>query len=233
LSSASSTTPPTETHADPLTSAASREPSRPDTPVGFSFEQLEPSPPLPRDAHQQILARAASEGERILDRARAKGYAEGHEKGLQDGLAETTAAALALGEALRGVQELRQQAADEMERDAVELALALAGKILAGTLEVEPERVLEVVRGALRRVAERRRITVLVDPDDIDVVSGALADLQVQAGGIELCDLQADRRVGRGGAIVRTAEGEIDVTVETQLERARELMLAEPVDGEP
>jgi flagellar assembly protein FliH len=202
------------------------------TPTDFSFEQLEPSPPLPRDAHQQILARAASEGERILDRARAQGYAEGHEKGLKDGLAETTAAAQTLGEALREVHELRRREAEEMERDAVELALALAGKILVGALQVEPERILEIVRGALRRVSERRRITVLVDPADIDLVSGALAELQVQAGGIELCDVQADRRVGRGGAIVRTAEGEIDATVETQLERARELMLAEPVDGE-
>jgi flagellar assembly protein FliH len=203
-----------------------------DTPTGFSFEQLEPSPPLPRDTHQQILARAASEGERILDRARARGYEEGHERGLQDGLAETAAATQALGEALRELQTLRSQTAEEVERDAVELALALAAKIIAGALEVEPERVLDTVRGALRRVAERRQITVLVDPADIDLVSGALADLQSQAGGIELCDVQADRRVGRGGAVVRTAEGEIDATVATQLERARELLLAEPIDGE-
>ncbi len=207
-------------------------PANPEAPTDFPFEQLEPSPPLPRDAHRQILARAASEGERILDRARAQGYAEGHERGLQDGLAETAAAAQALGEALRELQELRCQTAEEVERDAVELALALASKILAGALEVEPERVVNVVRGALRRVADRRQITVLVDPADIDIVGGALAELQTQTGGIELCDVQADRRVGRGGAVVRTAEGEIDASVETQLERARELMLAKPLDSE-
>jgi flagellar assembly protein FliH len=202
-------------------------------PVDFSFEQLEPSPPLPRDAHQQILARAASEGERILERARAKGYDEGHAQGLRDGLAETTAAALAFGEGLRELQQLRRQTAEEVERDAIELALALASKIVAGTLEAEPERVLDVVRGALRRIADRRQITLLVDPADLDVVNGGLAELQAQAGGIELCDIQADRRVGRGGAVVRTAEGEIDATVETQLERARELMLTALLDGEP
>jgi flagellar assembly protein FliH len=203
-----------------------------DTPTGFSFEQLEPSSPLPRDTHQQILARAASEGERILERARAKGYEEGHEKGLKDGLAETTAAALALGEALAQVRQVREQTAAAVERDAVELALALAAKLLAGAVEVEPERVLDIVHGALRRVTERRQITVLVDPADLDVVGGAVEELKAQAGGIELCDVQADRRVGRGGAVVRTAEGEIDVTVETQLERARELMLTALRDDE-
>jgi flagellar assembly protein FliH len=172
------------------------------------------------------LARAASEGERLLDRARAQGYAEGHEKGLRDGLDDTTAAAQAFTEALRGVNELQAQIAQQVERDAVELALALSAKILAGALELEPERVLDVVRGALRRVAQRRHVTVLVNPDDLELVGNALAELQLQAG-TERCDIQADRRVHRGGALVRTTEGEVDATVETQLQRAHELLLGE------
>jgi flagellar assembly protein FliH len=193
--------------------------------AGFSFEQLEASPPPPRDASERLLAKAVAESEQIREQAHAEGYAEGRAQGHQDGLAQSTAAALAMGEALRELHELRGQMADELERDSVELALALAAKILTGALETQPERVVDVVRGALRRVVDRRQIVVLVDPEDLEVVSGAVGELQAQAGGIELCDVQADRRVGRGGAVVRTVEGEIDATVETQLERARELML--------
>ena len=36
--------------------------------------------------------------------------------------------------------------------------------------------------------------------------------------------MQAERRVTRGGAIVRTAEGEVDATLETKLARAREVL---------
>ena len=68
---------------------------------------------------------------------------------------------------------------------------------------------------------------MLVDPADLEVVGAAIAELQTRAGGIELCEIQADRRVGRGGAIVRTLESEVDVTVQTQLERAREVIRAE------
>jgi len=209
------------TAAPPLTTAPAT------APAGFPFEQLEPSPPPPRDTPSRILAEARAEAQAIRAQAHAEGRAQGH----ADGVAETTAAALALGEALRGVHELREQLAGEMERDAVELALALAAKILAGTLEVEPERVLDVVRGALRRVADRRQIVVLADPSDLEVLSGAVGELQAQAGGIELCEVQSDRRVGRGGAVVRTAEGEIDATVQTQLDRARAIML-EALSGE-
>jgi len=204
----------------------------PEAPAGYAFVQLEPSPPLPRDAPDRILALATAEGERIREQARAEGHAEGRAQGHRDGLAETATAASAMGEALRELQQLRVETAEAVERDAVELALALAAKVLAGELEAQPERVLDVVRGALRRVADRRQVVVLVDPDDLDVVSAAVGELRAQVGGIELCDVQADRRIGRGGAIVRTAEGEIDATVKTQLERARELLLAEaPADG--
>jgi flagellar assembly protein FliH len=43
---------------------------------------------------------------------------------------------------------------------------------------------------------------------------------------VELCDLLADERVGVGSAIVRTVEGEVDASVPTQLERAREVAFA-------
>jgi hypothetical protein len=36
------------------------------------------------------------------------------------------------------------------------------------------------------------------------------------------CEVQAERRLARGGAMVRTAEGEVDATVATKLARAAE-----------
>jgi flagellar assembly protein FliH len=193
----------------------------------YAFEQLEPSAPLPRDAPAQILAEATADAERIREQARTDGYAEGHAQGRSDALTETASAAEALREAAHGLQAIREQTAEAVERDAIELALQLSAKILGGALEAQPERVVDVVRGALRRIVDRRRITVLVDPGDLDIVAAAIGELQVQAGGIEVCEVQSDRRVGRGGAVVRTTEGEVDVSVETQLQRAREVVLSE------
>lgn len=199
--------------------------------VSYAFEQLEPSDPPPRDAPARLLAEAAAEAERIREQARDEGYADGRSAGHADGLAEMSTAAKGLAEALDGVQALRGEVADAVERDAIELALALAEKILAATIQARPELVVEVVQGALRRVSDRRRITVLVNPTDLETVKASIGDLRAQANGIELCDLQSDQRVGAGGAIVRTVEGEVDAGVQTQLERAREVVLAELQSG--
>jgi flagellar assembly protein FliH len=64
-------------------------------------------------------------------------------------------------------------------------------------------------------------------------MSQSLTQLQSQLGGIEHLNVQSDRRVGRGGVLARTDEGEIDASIETQLARAREVVIAElgPRDG--
>ncbi len=163
----------------------------------------------------------------MREQARAEGHAQGRAAGHEEGQGEIAAAAASLDEALRGVQALQAQVAETVERDAIDLALALAAKILAGALVARPELVVEVVQGALRRLGERRRITVLVNPVDLETVRAAIGQITAQGSGVELCDLQSEPRVGVGGAIVRTTEGEVDASVQTQLERAREVVEAE------
>jgi flagellar assembly protein FliH len=213
--------------APPAASTAPAATSPSATPAAYPLEQLEPSAPPPVGTPARLLADASAEAERIRESARAQGHEQGRAQGHADGIAEAQAAAQALHAALADLHRQTDEIAQAVEHDAVELAIALAAKILAGTLEVQPERVLDTVAGALRRIADRRRIAVLVDPADLEVVSGAIGELQARTGGIELCEIQADRRVGRGGAIVRTQESEVDVTVQTQLERAREVVRAE------
>jgi flagellar assembly protein FliH len=194
-----------------------------DAAVSYAFEQLEPSQAPPRDAAARLLAQAMADAERIREAARAEGYEQGRASGHADGAAEIARSASALGEAAYGIESLRGEVSDAVEADAIELALALAGKILAGAFQARPELVVEIVQGALRRISDRRRITVLVNPADLDVVREALGELTAQGSGVELCDLQSDERVAAGSAIVRTAEGEVDASVATQLERAREV----------
>jgi flagellar biosynthesis/type III secretory pathway protein FliH len=204
----------------------------------FAFEQLPPEPQQARAARlapvqgqreqaESIVNAALAEAERIREVARAEGYEAG-KRAAEVEAAEMFEPALgAIGEALMQVREMRERTADEVERHAVELGLQVAEKALAGALEVQPERVMEVVRGALRCLVERERVVILVNPEDLETVREAAGDLARSLGGIEHCEVQEERRVDRGGAIVRSATGEIDARVETKLARAREVFEAE------
>ena len=100
------------------------------------------------------------------------------------------------------------------------LAMHMAEKVVAGAIAAEPERLLDVVRGALRTIVERERVVVLVHPDDLGLMRDGMAELTGSLGGMEHLEVQEERRVGRGGAILRTSFGEVDARVETKLERA-------------
>jgi flagellar assembly protein FliH len=195
--------------------------------VSYDFEQLEPSDPPPRDAPARALAEALAQAEEIREQARAEGFEQGRAAGHEQGRVEAESATQSLTEALHGVQALSQEVSDAVERDAIELALALAGKVIIATLQIRPELVVEVVQGALRRVSGQRTIAIFVNPVDLETVRAALGELQSQSVAVEQWDLQPDQRVQPGGAIVRTAEGEVDACVQTQLERAAEVVLSE------
>ncbi|MBB4661008.1 FliH/SctL family protein [Conexibacter arvalis] len=190
----------------------------------YAFEQLEPPRPVALREVEDPLEAARAEAEQIREQARAEGFAAGQAAALAAAQPGLDAAVAALQAAVAGVEQVREETAAKVERDAIELALQLAEKIVAGALAVESERIVDVVRGALRRLAERRRVTILVNPDDLETVREATDSFVTGLGGIEHCEVQAERRIAPGGALVRTEEGQIDATVATQLMRARELV---------
>jgi flagellar assembly protein FliH len=190
----------------------------------FAFEQLEAPRAISLREIEDPIVTAQAEAAQIREQARAEGYADGQAAALAEARGQYAAALAALEQATAGVDALREEIAGAVERDAIELSLQLAEKIVAGALAVESERVVDVVRGALRRLADRRRVTVLVNPDDLETIRTATDRLLTELGGIEHCEVQAERRISPGGAIVRTEEGQIDARVQTQLVRARELV---------
>ncbi len=190
--------------------------------AAFDFEQLQPSPL--RHGANGAVGVSLADAERIHVEARAAGEAEGRAQGVLAAHAEIDAALAALSRAVGEINALREDMAATLEREAVDLALSLAEQILAGALDVEPERVLDAVRGALRRLVDRHRVTVLVNPDDLELVSERMDAVKAELGGMDQCDVQADRRVGRGGVVVQTVAGEIDAQINVQLARAREVV---------
>jgi flagellar assembly protein FliH len=179
----------------------------------FEFPELA----VPRPVEERL---AAAEAEHEAELAAAR--AEGHEAGLAAGRAEVSAAARALASAAARLDEASAAVAADAEPLAVELALRIAEKVLGGELEARPELVTDVVRGALRRLTEPLPAALLVNPQDAELVRASIADFSVEHGA-EL-SVREERRVERGGCVVRTQAGEVDAQITAQLERAAKVV---------
>jgi flagellar assembly protein FliH len=199
--------------------------------VGYAFRQLD-APAGASDGIADVLSAVRAEAEQIRAQAWAAGEAEGRAAGLAAARSDAQPALAALGASLHAIEQAREQVVSELEQDAVEMALRLAEQILAGVLSVQPERVIDVARNALRHLTDRRQVTLVVNPEDLELVSECVEQLQSELGGIEHLGVQSDRRIARGGAVARTDTGDIDSGIDVQLGRARELV-AEALAGGP
>ena len=205
---------------------------QPSTLEAFAFPVLEATAgPLIRagdlaQATGDVLALARAEAEQIRAAAAAEGREAGYAAGLAEAHSELEPARAALEAAARGIIGAHEEFISLAETRAVELALALAEKVIGVTLELRPELVVELAIGALRRAAERDHVVLLVNPEDLQVVRDAAGELSAALGGIRRFEIVPERRVVRGGCLVQTAEGEIDATVQVQLDRAREVLTA-------
>ena len=210
--------------------------------AAFQFEPLEAdpildAPPGVRAAQAaDVIAQARAEAAAIREAAQQEGFQAGFEAGLTQAQAQMAPVTAALAEAHAALGAERERAADAVEAHAIDLALRLAEKTLGAALEARPEHVVDVVRGALRRLLERDRVIVLDNPEDLALVRESTTELKTTLGGIGELDVQAERRVSRGGAIVRTETAEVDGRLETQLDRARAVLLesltAPVIEGE-
>jgi flagellar assembly protein FliH len=192
-----------------------------DAPSAYAFDQLE-APAARPQLGTTIGVPTADEINRALEQAHAQGVAEGHAAGFAEGCAQIAAEQEALRAAVTALAADRAALADRTERAAVELALRIAEQVVRASIGARPELVVDNVEGALRRLLDRERVLVLVHPDDLEAVRVALGPLTEELGGG--FEAQAERRVSRGSAVLRTVDGEIDATIETKLQRVREVL---------
>jgi flagellar assembly protein FliH len=202
-----------------------------ETMESFELPALEPEGALltvggvtPAGRAAEIVQGAHNDARRIAAEAEAQGREAGFAAGLEAAREEIAVALQALEAAAGEVAASREAALERIEVEAAELALALAGKILAAALDVRPELVVDVTRSALRRVAERDRLVVEVNPEDFALLRSEIEGVADSLGGFQGLEVVAERRVARGGCLLRTTEGEIDAGIDEQLERAAEIV---------
>ncbi|MFL5963051.1 MAG: FliH/SctL family protein [Gaiellaceae bacterium] len=195
----------------------------------FDFPTLEPTGELihphgvsPAERAAEVLERAQASAAAVEAEASERGQAAGYAAGLAAAAAELEPARAALVAAVTGIEAQGEELLRLAELRSVELAVALAEKIVGAAFGADPSLVVEVVAGALRRSTERDRIVVELHPDDLELVR-ADEDL-ARSLGIQRLELIGERRVGRGGCVVRTSAGEIDGRIAEQLARAEEIL---------
>ncbi len=167
-----------------------------------------------------------SEVDELDMQAYQKGFNDGIEKGTKEGeVAGFEHASKKLEPLLDGLQQalmqlgnLRQNTYRIIEQEVVELALAIARKVICREIEVDKEVVVCIAREALSKVEDPGRITIKMNPSDYQFINGTKYQLSEMIGNIDNVTIEPGKNISSGGCVIETNLGEIDARIEQQLQ---------------
>ncbi len=200
------------------------------------------------DARQQaarVIAEARSQADASCEAAAAKGYAEGLARGSSDGYDEGFKKGLAEGRQrmaeqsaelavqLRAIVRELTGARDEMLHtgrcELLDFALELAAKIVGRVAVRDIAAASQNVRKVLELADRHHELCVKVNPLQLEALAEHLPELTESLGRSGRVRLVGDPTISPGGAKVHTHGGEIDATIETQLDNVVEALLGSRV----
>lgn len=184
-----------------------------------------------------IIAEAKAGAEQCVDEAqkqieqiKQQAYNDGFQKGLEEGVIQGKQSGLdemqsLINEAVEKTQRMltigEKDAKDMIvmaERQIVEIALAVASKILTYQITENPMVILPIVKNALERVCDQEQIVLRVSVDDFETVMQAKQEFQNMVGGEQALTVLVDRTIVRGNCVIDTSYGMVDARIDTQFD---------------
>jgi flagellar assembly protein FliH len=182
---------------------------------------------------EQILLEARRQAEVIEQTAYREGFAQGERAGMEFGQQKIEPIAKAIDSVVQDLLRVRDNMIKKVEGELIHVAFAIATRILHKELSLRPEDVLDVAREALKRTVRGVKMTMRINPVDMEYFQQAGKILPELAKHSEQMVLAPDYEVTRGGVIVETESGEIDATLESQLTLLWEALNPEAKRKEP
>ncbi|MFC1491140.1 FliH/SctL family protein, partial [Nitrospinota bacterium] len=189
---------------------------------GYYHPVETPEDKSPEDLREEILSQARTEAEELHRKAKEEGYKEGYSQGVETAREELRAEMVPVFEELRNsiktVLDYRGEIFLEAEKEIFELVLLFSQKVLHSELQIRPEVIVDVIRHALKRAVGWGEATVRVNPEDYEFLEKHRLLLNEGSEGVVLTRIEADPGVSRGGCVLESNFGEIDVRLEKQVD---------------
>ncbi len=196
-----------------------------------SFGETEPSSPLEGDGFVKgstiappIVTPAISQPAVNSDKEIEEAYAKGRRDALDDAGKDLESAARALATAAEEISRLRDSLAKNSSQDMLRLVMTIAEQIIRREVSADPQVVLTIIENALQSSVRSDQYRIRVNPEDLEHVTQQKPLFLASISGLKNLSVEADPAISRGGCRVDSELGEVDATLETQLESIRQAL---------
>ena len=190
-----------------------------------SFGETQPSSPLEVEGlskKSSAIVPPAPTGHSAKDVEAA--YARGRQEGLESAANNLETAAQAFAAAAEEISRVRESVAKRSGKDMLRLVMAISEQVIRREMAADPKIVLSIIENALQSSVRTDQYRIRINPADLEAVT--LASIS----GLKNLSIEADPEISPGGCRVDSDLGDVDATIETQLETIRQ-SLSEAISG--
>jgi flagellar assembly protein FliH len=182
------------------------------------------------DEPKALTRKAALTAREKEERAYHQGFAEGKARsitdgeraGLELGIKKIEPLLSSLKDALIQLNAIREETYQQIEKEVVELALAIAQKVICREISTDPETVVCIAKEALAKVDDPGQIKIKMNPSDLQFINETKYQLSNLIADVDHVTFEAEENIQSGGCIIETELGEIDARIEKQLQAVEE-----------
>lgn len=159
-----------------------------------------------------------------------KSHMEGMQASFEEAKSEVAHEINTLQSIISAFADESLNAVSDFEHSLLKLSIKIAEKVINKKIEDEDDIVMSVVRNALKTIKDSTEITVLLNPNDLEVLSKYEEFKSYEKRKIKFV---TDERVDSGGCKIHSDWGVIDAQIDTQLEEIYTHLAAKIEDDSP
>jgi flagellar assembly protein FliH len=180
---------------------------------------------LPQVEQEEMHAEQREDFNAKLARLEKEAYEKGFEQGQRDGLAlekrKMEEVRRQIEDMFVSIRDLKPRIYTESEGEILKLVMLMVKKVIGEEVRQNSAVIGNTIKSAMRFLTDKRRIRIILNPDDMEEVKKLLPDISAIAKGGQF-QLSEDRAINRGGCILETGFGKINACIEDQLKNLEE-----------
>jgi flagellar assembly protein FliH len=170
---------------------------------------------------EQILLSAREVAQQIEREAYRDGRTKGEREAKEEMRRKLEPVEAMLKEACSQVAAVRQAVIRHAEGEVLDLAVAIAERVLRSEITARRDATLPIVGAALQAARGRKVLAIRVNPNDYEVLADRRSEL---LGSMDSARLVPDGEITPGGCVVEVDTGLVDARVESQVREAARLL---------
>ncbi|WP_069649612.1 FliH/SctL family protein [Caloranaerobacter ferrireducens] len=171
-----------------------------------------------------IMERMYQKSRLIIEESKQKGYEEGYKKGYEEGCIEAEKIIKEANSVKREYLQEKALCLKQLEKDIIELVINISEKIINQKLDDDKEVIISIILKGLESLLVSDKVIIRISKDDYDIVELAKERLLAEASLVEDIEVKIDNSLEKGGCVIETERGCVDVSIKTQIEAMKKTL---------